>query len=63
MYISTFRILDVRNDFKNTNVLINERVCVIPPTYYIDCLKKTIILFLSMNMKGPFSTIYEWDTR
>ena len=36
MYILTARILDVSNAFKNTNVSIHERVCVIPPPYYID---------------------------
>ena len=36
MHILTGMILDVSNAFQNTNVPINERVCVIPPPYYIN---------------------------
>ena len=54
MYISTFRILDVRNDFKNTNVLINERVCVIPPTYYIDWFEKDYHIIPLNEYEGTF---------
>ena len=36
MHRLTARILDVSNEFQNTNVPINERVCVIPPPYYLD---------------------------
>ena len=35
MHILTGRILDVINEFHNTNVPIHERVCVSPPTYYL----------------------------
>ena len=41
MHIITARILDVSNDFQNTNVPIHERVSVIPPPYYIDWLEKS----------------------
>ena len=30
------RILDVSNEFQNTNVLINERLYVSQPPYYLD---------------------------
>ena len=30
------RILYVSNAFQNTNVPIHERVCVVPPPYYLD---------------------------
>ena len=36
IHILSARILDVSNAFKNTHVPIHERVCVSPPTYYID---------------------------
>ena len=36
MHRLTAMILDVSNAFNNTNFPINERVCVIPPPYYID---------------------------
>ena len=36
MHRLTYRILDVSDEFKNTNVPIHERVCVSPPPYYID---------------------------
>ena len=36
MHRLTARILDVSNAFQNTNVPIHERVCVIPPPYYLD---------------------------
>ena len=48
------RILDVNNDFQNTNVTINERVYVTPPPYYMDWFG-----FLNPNVHlnlddGPF---------
>ena len=36
VHILTAKILDVSTAFQNTNVPIHERVCVSPPTYYID---------------------------
>ena len=36
MHRLTDSILDVSNAFQNTNVPIHERVCVIPPPYYLD---------------------------
>ena len=36
MHRLTARILDVSNEFQNTNVPIHERVCVSPPPYYLD---------------------------
>ena len=36
MHRLTASILDVSNSFQNTNVTINERVCVSPPPYYLD---------------------------
>ena len=36
MHRLTARILDISNAFQNTNVPVHERVCVIPPPYYLD---------------------------
>ena len=37
------RILDVSNAFQNTNVPINERVCIIPPPYYIYWFERSYL--------------------
>ena len=34
------RILDIIKAFQNTNVSINEILCVSPPPYYLDCSEK-----------------------
>ena len=39
MHRLTDRILDVSDVFQNTNVTIHERVCVIPPPYYLEWFK------------------------
>ena len=36
----TARIFDVSNSLENTNFPIYERVCAIPPLYYMDWFKK-----------------------
>ena len=36
----TTRIFYASNVFQNTNVPINERICVSPPTYYLDCFER-----------------------
>ena len=41
MNFLTDRILDVINDLQNTNATIHEHVCVSPPPYYMDWLKKS----------------------
>ena len=33
-------IWDISNDFQNKHFPINERFCVIPPPYYLDCYEK-----------------------
>ena len=38
MHRITARMLDVSNAFQNRKFPINERVCVSPPTYYLDSL-------------------------
>ena len=40
MHIIAARILDLSNDFQNTNLPIPERFCVSPPPYYLDCFEK-----------------------
>ena len=35
------RILDVSNSFQNTNFTIHERVCVIPPPYYLEWFERS----------------------
>ena len=41
MHRLTAIILYVSNVFKNTNVPINERVCVSPPPYYLDWFERS----------------------
>ena len=41
MHRITDRFLDISNAFKNTNVPINERVCVSPPPYYLDWFERS----------------------
>ena len=41
MHRLTAMILYVSNAFQNTNVTINERVCVIPPPYYLDWFERS----------------------
>ena len=49
-HILTTRILDVINEFQNTNVPIHERVCVSPPPYYIYRFEISTPMFQSINM-------------
>ena len=54
MHRFTVRILDVINEFQNTNVAIQTRVCVSPPPYYLDCFER-FYLNVSLNRDdGPF---------
>ena len=41
IYRLTARILDINNAFQNKHFPIHERVCVIPPTYYIDWFERS----------------------
>ena len=41
MHRLTARILDVINEFHNTNIPIHERVCVSSPSYYLDWFEKS----------------------
>ena len=41
MHIITTIILNVSNAFQNTNVPINERVCVSSPPYYLDWFERS----------------------
>ena len=54
MHRLTARILDVGNAFQNTNVLIHERVCVIPPTYYLDWFESSFPNVTLNQDDGPF---------
>ena len=54
----TARILDVSNAFQNTNVTINERVCVSPPPYYIDCFERYYPNVPLNKYVGPFCIQY-----
>ena len=54
MHRLTARILDVSNAFQNTNVPINERVCVSPPPYYIDWFEKSYPDVPLNQDDGPF---------
>ena len=54
MHIITARILDVRNEFQNTNVTIHERVCVSPPPYYLDWFERSYPNVPLNRDDGPF---------
>ena len=54
MHRLTTMILDVSNVFQNKNVPIYERVCVIPPTYYLDWFEMSYPNFPLNLDDGPF---------
>ena len=54
MHRLTAMILDISNEFHNKNVTINERVCVIPPTYYLDWFGKYYQNVPLNKYDGPF---------
>ena len=54
MHRLTTRILDVSNVFQNKNVPIYERVCVIPPPYYLDWFEMSYPNFPLNLDDGPF---------
>ena len=58
MHRLTARILDVSNELQNKNVPIHEIVCVIPPTYYINCLENSYQNFPFNKENGPFCLQY-----
>ena len=58
----TDRILDVSNAFQNANFPIHERVCFIPPPYYMDWFKNLTPMLLSIEIMLHFSSMYEWNT-
>ena len=54
MNIITFIFLYASNAFQNMNVPIHEKVCVIPPAYYLDLFENP---YHSININrddGPF---------
>ena len=54
MHRLTARILDVSNSFQNTNVTINERVCVSPPPYYLNWFERSYPNVPLNRDDGPF---------
>ena len=54
MHRLTASILDVSNAFHNTNDPIHERVCVIPPPYYLDWFEITYPNGPLNRYYGPF---------
>ena len=50
----TARILDVSNVFKNKNFTIHERVCVIPPPYYLEWFERSYPHVTLNRDDGPF---------
>ena len=54
MHILTARVLGVSNDSHNRNVPIHERVCVIPPPYYLELFEKYYPNFPLTQHSGPF---------
>ena len=54
MHRLTARISDVSNAFQNTNVPINERVCVSPPQYYLDWFEISYPNVPLNRYDGPF---------
>ena len=55
MHRLTSWILDVSNAFQNTNVPIHERVCVIPPSYYINCFES---LYPNVPLNLDYGTFF-----
>ena len=41
-------ILNISNNFQNTNIPMNEKACVTPSTYYIDWFEKFTPMLLSI---------------
>ena len=54
MHRLTASILDVSNEFQNTNVMIHERVSVGPPTYYLDWFERSYPNIPLNRDDGPF---------
>ena len=54
MHRLTAIILDVSNVSQNTNVPINERVCVSPPPYYLDFFERYYPNVPLNRYDGPF---------
>ena len=54
MHRLTARILDVSNAFQNTNVPIHERVCVRPPSHYLDWFERSYPNVTLNQDDGPF---------
>ena len=54
MHRLTYRILDVSNEFQNTNVTIHERVCVSSPPYYLDWFERYYPNVPINRDDGPF---------
>ena len=50
----TSSILDIKNAFQNTNVVIHEIFCVIPPTYYLDWFQTSYPNVTLNRDYGPF---------
>ena len=54
MHRLTARFLHVSNAFQNTNVTIHERVCVIPPPYYLEWFEISYPHVTLNRDDGPF---------
>ena len=54
MHRLTAVVLDVSNAFQNTNVLIHDRDCVIPPPYYLDRFERSYPNVPLNRDDGPF---------
>ena len=54
MHILTARILDVSNEFQNTNFPTHERSCVITPLYYLYWFERSYPNFPINRYHGPF---------
>ena len=54
MHRLTAIILDFSNAFQNKNVPIHERVCVMPPPYYLDSFERSYPNVPLNRDDGPF---------
>ena len=54
IHILTTSMLDISSSFQNTNVAINEIVCVVPPLYYMDWFQKSYPNSPLNRYYGPF---------
>ena len=63
MHKLTVNILDVSNEFQNTNIPIYERFCVSPSPYYLDWLEVSYPnIIINSRLWSILYSMNEWDS-